>query len=89
MTGSGWAEGVLKSSPGRCLKTATILGWLHTAHKYADSMSRFGERIRELRKARGFTLRELSPKVGVGFTYLSKIESGKLDFGDYPSTALN
>ena len=48
----------------------------------------FGERIRELRQEKGWTLRDLAPKVGVGFTYLSKIENGKLDFGDYPSEAL-
>jgi len=51
-------------------------------------MTRFGDRIRELRKAKGYSLRELGPKVGVGFTYLSKVESGKLDFGEYPSSAL-
>lgn len=34
------------------------------------------------------TLRDLAPLVGVGFTYLSKVENGKLDFGDYPSDAL-
>jgi len=36
----------------------------------------------------GLSLRNLSPRVGVGFTYLSKVESGKLDFGDCPSSAL-
>ena len=51
-------------------------------------MQTFGQRIRELRKAKDLTLRELAPKVGVGFTYLSKVENGKLDFGDYPSEAL-
>lgn len=51
-------------------------------------MNRFGERVRELRKAKGYSLRDLGPQVGVGFTYLSKVESGKLDFGDYPSSAL-
>ena len=51
-------------------------------------MNRFGERIRELRQSSGWTLRQLAPKVGVGFTYLSKVENGKLDFGDYPSEAL-
>jgi transcriptional regulator with XRE-family HTH domain len=51
-------------------------------------MNRFGERIRTLRKSKGLSLRNLSPRVGVGFTYLSKVESGKLDFGDYPSSAL-
>ena len=48
----------------------------------------FGERIRELRLAKGWTLRDLAPRVGVGFTYISKVENGKLDFGDYPSDAL-
>jgi transcriptional regulator with XRE-family HTH domain len=51
-------------------------------------MNTFGDRVRELRKAKGFSLRTLGPRVGVGFTYLSKVESGKLDFGDYPSSAL-
>ncbi|WP_417737035.1 helix-turn-helix domain-containing protein [Rosistilla oblonga] len=51
-------------------------------------MTTFGQRIRELRQAKQWTLRELAPKVGVGFTYLSKVENEKLDFGDYPSEAL-
>jgi transcriptional regulator with XRE-family HTH domain len=48
----------------------------------------FGERVRELRHAKGLTLRDLAPRVGVGFTYISKVENGRLDFGDYPSEAL-
>lgn len=48
----------------------------------------FGERIRLLRQNKGMTLRDLAPHVGVGFTYLCKVENGKLDFGDYPSDAL-
>ncbi|MCD0458620.1 helix-turn-helix domain-containing protein [Roseiconus lacunae] len=51
-------------------------------------MSKFGIRVRELRRAKGYSLRELAPLVGVGFTYLSKIENGKLDFGDSPSAEL-
>lgn len=51
-------------------------------------MNRFGDRVRELRKAKGYSLRTLGPIVNVGYTYLSKVESGKLDFGDYPSSAL-
>lgn len=39
-----------------------------------------GARLRELRKARGLTLRELAEKAGVDFTYLSKIETGKLQY---------
>lgn len=48
----------------------------------------FGERLRELRKAKGFTLRDLAAKVGVGFTYLSRAENERLQYGDYPSNTL-
>jgi transcriptional regulator with XRE-family HTH domain len=49
---------------------------------------RFGERVRELRQAKNLTLRGLAAKVGVGFTYLSKVENERLDFADYPSDDL-
>jgi transcriptional regulator with XRE-family HTH domain len=49
---------------------------------------RFGQRLRELRKGKGLTLRDLATKVGVGFTYLSKAENERLQYGDYPSNAL-
>ncbi|HQX53853.1 MAG TPA: helix-turn-helix transcriptional regulator [Planctomycetaceae bacterium] len=49
---------------------------------------RFGPRIRELRKAKSLTLRALAEAVGVSFTYISKIENEKLDFGDYPGEDL-
>ena len=48
----------------------------------------FGQRVRELRISKGFTLRKLAPRVGVGFTYLSRVENEHLNFGDYPSDAL-
>jgi transcriptional regulator with XRE-family HTH domain len=48
----------------------------------------FGERVRELRRAKQLTLRGLAAKVKVNFTYLSKIENHKLDFGDYPGEGL-
>lgn len=48
----------------------------------------FGQTIRTLRKAQNLTLRDLASKVKVTFTYLSKIENEKLDFGDYPSEAV-
>jgi HTH-type transcriptional regulator, competence development regulator len=51
-------------------------------------MNRFGQKVRKLRREKGLSLRDLAPKVGVGFTYLSKIENGKLDFGDYPGESL-
>lgn len=46
---------------------------------------RFGEKIRELRRAKNLGQRGLAEAVGTSFTYISKIENGKLDFGDYPS----
>lgn len=49
---------------------------------------RFGQRVRSLRLEKGLTLRGLAEKVGVGFTYISKVENGKLDFADYPGYAL-
>jgi len=48
----------------------------------------FGNRVRELRLAKNLTLRDLAAKVGVGFTYLSKIENHKLEDGHSPSEKL-
>jgi HTH-type transcriptional regulator, competence development regulator len=48
----------------------------------------FGERIRELRKGKNLSQRDLATEVKVNFTYISKIENEKLDFGDYPSEEL-
>lgn len=45
-------------------------------------------RVRELRHTKGWSLRDLAEKVGVGFTYLSRVENERLNFGDYPSDAL-
>lgn len=51
---------------------------------------RFGEKIRQLRKARNLSLRDLAKKLRIDFTYLSKVENQRLDFGkgDYPSDRL-
>jgi transcriptional regulator with XRE-family HTH domain len=48
----------------------------------------FGEQIKRLRKAKNLSQRDLAGKVKVNFTYISKIENEKLDFGDYPSEEL-
>ena len=48
----------------------------------------FGERLRELRKAKNLSQRTLADKVDINFTYLSKVESEKLDFAPYPSEEL-
>ncbi len=50
--------------------------------------TKLGDRLRELRKAKGYTLRGLALRVDVGFSYLCKIETGKLEAGHYPSEAL-
>lgn len=39
----------------------------------------FGSRIRELRKGSGISLRDLADRVKIDFTYLSKIENGKVE----------
>ena len=51
-------------------------------------MTTFGKRVRQLRHAKEWSLRDLAEKVGVGFTYLSRVENERLNFGDYPSDAL-
>ena len=48
----------------------------------------FGKRVRQLRHAKEWSLRDLAGKVGVGFTYLSRVENERLNYGDYPSDAL-
>ncbi|WP_028552736.1 helix-turn-helix domain-containing protein [Paenibacillus sp. UNC451MF] len=42
-------------------------------------MSEFGERLRQLRKQNKITQRQLAERVGIDFTYISKIESGTMD----------
>ena len=49
---------------------------------------KFGDRVRQLRQEKGWTLRDLAAQVDVGFTYLSRIENERLNYGDYPSDAL-
>jgi HTH-type transcriptional regulator, competence development regulator len=39
----------------------------------------FGSRIRQLRKAKNISLRDFADIVEIDFTYLSKIENGKVD----------
>lgn len=51
-------------------------------------MNALGDRIRQLRTSKGYSLRKLAPLVGVGFSYLSKVENGKLDFDGTPSQSL-
>jgi transcriptional regulator with XRE-family HTH domain len=41
---------------------------------------RFGERLREIRKEKGMTLREVAELAGIDFTYLSKIENNRIPY---------
>ncbi len=38
----------------------------------------FGERVREIRVAHGKSQREVADEVGIDFTYLSKVENGRM-----------
>ncbi len=38
----------------------------------------FGQRVRELRKTRGLTQRELAGKAGISYAYVSKLETGSM-----------
>jgi transcriptional regulator with XRE-family HTH domain len=40
----------------------------------------FGKRLRELRQKKGLTLRGLAEATGLSFTYLSKVETGKVPY---------
>lgn len=42
-------------------------------------MPTVGQRIREIRKARNLTQRQLADRVGINFTYLSRVENDRLD----------
>lgn len=46
---------------------------------------RFGPRVREIRRQRQLTQRDLAKRLNVSFGYISKVENEKLHFGDYPS----
>lgn len=41
-------------------------------------MPSFGERLRELRRAKNITQRELASRIDVDYTYLSKIENDRM-----------
>ncbi len=43
----------------------------------ADLRKKFGQRVRELRNARGFSQEELAHRAGMHYTYLGGIERGE------------
>src|SRR4030095_9726119 len=51
-----------------------------TCEQFGGMQQDFGCRLRELRQARGMTLRALAEAAGVDFTYLSKIENGRAGY---------
>jgi transcriptional regulator with XRE-family HTH domain len=61
---------------------------VRTPDKKAQNAMRFGERLRELRRAKNLSQRDLAGEVGVNFTYISKIENEKLDFAQFPGEEL-
>jgi HTH-type transcriptional regulator, competence development regulator len=53
---------------------------LYNRHdKRGGRMMTLGQRIKELRRQRRLTQRQLAEKVGVDYTYLSKIENDRLE----------
>lgn len=45
----------------------------------------FGDKVRKLRMSRGLTQQAVADSMNVSVSYISKVENGKLNFGDYPS----
>lgn len=45
----------------------------------------FGDKVRKLRISRGLTQQAVADSMNVSVSYISKVENGKLNFGDYPS----
>ncbi len=73
--------GKIPSDIAEMLKSRESLQSLRSGHRLKKSTSAnkkesFDIRLRELREQAGLSQRELANKVGVNFTYLSKIESG-------------
>lgn len=60
------------------LEPADSLGDFESAEG-ATSVTTVGQRIREIRKSRNLTQRELADRVGINFTYLSRVENDRLD----------
>lgn len=48
-------------------------------------MMRFGDRVRELRRLRGLTQQKLAERLNVSLSYISKVETSRLNAGDFPS----
>ncbi|MBI2934629.1 MAG: helix-turn-helix domain-containing protein [Chloroflexi bacterium] len=51
---------------------------VHFAEQIDQRHETFGQRLRQMRKAAGLSLRELAQQVDLDFTYLSKLENDRL-----------
>ncbi|TWU06544.1 helix-turn-helix domain-containing protein [Allorhodopirellula heiligendammensis] len=58
---------------------------LATKNRADDVDASFGQRVRQWRSLRSLTQTELASRMNVSVSYISKVENGKLHFGDYPS----
>lgn len=47
----------------------------------------FGRNIRQIRRSKNLSQRQLAAMTGINFTYISRIENGKLEFSEFPSEA--
>lgn len=54
-------------------------------YSHASKVMQFGQRVKALRLHRNFTQQALADSMSVSVSYISKVENGKLHFGDYPS----
>lgn len=53
----------------------------HSAYVNGDVISRFGSRLRKLRKQRGWTQLQLAEYLGINRSYISDLERGKKSAG--------
>jgi HTH-type transcriptional regulator, competence development regulator len=70
----------METAPNATTQTHGGLTWLPNTTTVNGMMAAgFGEHLRGLRKAAGLSQRELAQRAGIDFTYLSKIENGRVD----------
>jgi PAS domain S-box-containing protein len=60
----------------RLLTTSTTVFTTVPEKRGGDAVLTFGQRLRELRKAKGISQRELARKASISFAYISRLESG-------------
>src|SRR5918912_1189444 len=66
--------------PGFTIRTLTDSVFAaHLARQAAESARQVGARLKELRKARGFSAREVAERVGMAQQHISRIEQGRHD----------